>query len=623
MNLTDSNMTFAERKILAKGFSFVPTPNWPTWKIMESDYNTFARRIRLRLMAVAGMFGEYIEEIPKLRKRNPKWDPLESDDYYQCIGAQSVEKYISLTRKKLLRAYKSSTRLKYYHQTIEQNMSKIEYLTLINMKNKGWLIKRADKSASPILLSKDDYNKMIMAHLNNKLNYRELSTESADTHEAKCKELILTILKKAQTNKLKIESSLIKYMQKMTSCKDHKRPIFYGLIKIHKPPNMMIDQPRYPARPVAGVFQYITTGISKYISLTLENKVIKNIPEIINNSTDLIKIIEKYKITDKNTYICTFDVKSMYPNMSTKRTLDSLKKAAENHGKDLTSDELNLIIKLSEIVLNNLIVTFKDKNYLQILGTAMGTNCAPQLANLFGFVLEQDVMNKLKDMIPTLRIHIYVRYIDDIFMLVDSENTAELIRDKLSEVDPKITYTMECSKSSINFMDLKIYKGERYFIKGILDSQTYTKKTSCKLYPIPSSYHNPITVKGWITAEIQRHLRNCSSIDNYQIELLKFLWDLRNRGIFGKYITKIFKAFPYNRREEILWKNLISENKNKKKTIPYIYTCKYDACTKLIPICSILNLYWKILPTKINDDVNIVFKKGKNLRSVLIKSDSW
>ena len=48
-------------------------------------------------------------------------------------------------------------------------------------------------------------------------------------------------------------------------------------------------------------------------------------------------------------------------------------------------------------LLDNIFIRFGSKLYRQIVGIAMGTNCAPLVADLFLFCLERDFMLSLSD----------------------------------------------------------------------------------------------------------------------------------------------------------------------------------------------------------------------------------
>ena len=63
--------------------------------------------------------------------------------------------------------------------TQERNLSRIEHLMMGVLKDMDFLIKRADKSATPVIISRDDYIKCNMEHLDNLNHYKETSHAEA------------------------------------------------------------------------------------------------------------------------------------------------------------------------------------------------------------------------------------------------------------------------------------------------------------------------------------------------------------------------------------------------------------------------------------------------------------
>ena len=82
----------------------------------------------------------------------------------------------------------------------------------------------------------------------------------------------------------------------------------------------------------------------------------------------------------------SLDISAMYPSMTISRTLLYLNRVVKKFMSGLWSKELiALVLMLARVVLESLVVQLNGNYYLQIRGTAMGTNCAVQLANIFGF----------------------------------------------------------------------------------------------------------------------------------------------------------------------------------------------------------------------------------------------
>ena len=104
--------------------------------------------------------------------------------------------------------------------------------------------------------------------------------------------------------------------------------------------------------------------------------------------------------------LVTLDVCSLYTNISHSNGLSALKNKLSNNQTTL------MILQLNKFILEDNHFKFQDEHYPQIKGTAMSTPMAPQYANIFMAHLEERILEK-----STQKLTLYLRYIDDIFML--------------------------------------------------------------------------------------------------------------------------------------------------------------------------------------------------------------
>ena len=185
----------------------------------------------------------------------------------------------------------------------------------------------------------------------------------------------------------------------------------------------------------------------------------------------------------------SLDISSMYPNMSVSRTLRYLSCVLTKFMRKIwPRDMIGLVIMLTRVILETLVVEFDGNLYLQIRGTAMGTNCAPQLANIFGFWLEHLALGNAP---PGWILYLYC-YIEDVFLAVRNQEAARWVLNHLNGVTPMIVYSGEVSERSMAYLDLCISTGKNFLGTGVLETSTYCKPSSqMKYYPIPSSYHYP------------------------------------------------------------------------------------------------------------------------------------
>ena len=113
---------------------------------------------------------------------------------------------------------------------------------------------------------------------------------------------------------------------------------------------------------------------------------------------------------------------------------------------------------------------------------------AVAFANIFMSAVETEILNLSK----TKPLE-WKRYIDDIFSLWRTERKEidEFIA-LANRHHPSIKFTAEISDKEINFLDITVYKGERFHSQEILDIGTHFKHTETFQY----THSLPVTLKG-------------------------------------------------------------------------------------------------------------------------------
>ena len=92
-------------------------------------------------------------------------------------------------------------------------------------------------------------------------------------------------------------------------------------------------------------------------------------------------------------------------------------------------------------------------------------------ANIFMGELEQKLIVKGKP-----HILIWKWFIDDIFVIwTGSETDFVTYMEKINQIHTTIKFTYEKSKTELTFLDVTLYKGERFLENQILNIRTYIK----------------------------------------------------------------------------------------------------------------------------------------------------
>ena len=124
--------------------------------------------------------------------------------------------------------------------------------------------------------------------------------------------------------------------------------------------------------------------------------------------------------------------------------------------------------KLLELATLDSYFFFNGEIYKQIDGVAMGSPLGSTLANVFMCHMEK---KWLRDCPEIFKPVMYKRYVDDSFLLFNSDNHMNLFLNYLNSQHPNISFTSEVEKNCIlPFLDIKIQRNEQTFTTSIYGS---------------------------------------------------------------------------------------------------------------------------------------------------------
>ena len=137
----------------------------------------------------------------------------------------------------------------------------------------------------------------------------------------------------------------------------------------------------------------------------------------------------------------------LYPSIPHDAGLQVLyEKLEERTDKKIPSTDL---VEMAEFILKNNFFEFETKIIQQISGTAIGTKFAPPYACLFMDRIEKDFLDS-----EIVKPWLWLRYIDDIFFIwTEGEDKLEGFLNRLNNFHPNLKFTLEKSKSSVNFLE--------------------------------------------------------------------------------------------------------------------------------------------------------------------------
>ena len=225
----------------------------------------------------------------------------------------------------------------------------------------------------------------------------------------------------------------------------------------------------------------------------------------------------------------------------------------------------SFILELLDLVLKYNIFEFDGELFLQLIGTAMGTRAAPNVADIFMSYLDADIKKKAhkfaKDNVSPLVF--YKRFLDDILMIwLGSHEQLHCFFKEINTINSSIKFTIEHTKKesdldpdscpcpaqlSIPFLDTSLSVRN-----GRISSDLYRKKTDRCQYLLPSSCHPPHctdNIPYSLALRIQRICSDAGERDQRMSELREMLL---SRGYKRKLIDdNIEKALLVSRDEAI------------------------------------------------------------------------
>lgn len=454
-----------------------------------------------------------------------------------------------------------------FHDSDEAMITKIKKYCFENK----LIIQPADKNQGLTAMTKEWYIECIESMLNDKENY---TIQSPDLNSIR-----YTILSMLEQYKYRgpiagaCNRDLRGYYERRQSS-TYKLPYFQGLPKIHKTPITF--------RPIIPNVDWITTKLSQYMSKWL-TAIMKAYPWVILNSSDCLTTLgESQFFHSEKTLLITADVVSLYTNIDIREGIDTvcqlLSDNIDLYDDQIYPEDIPFFKDSLSIILDNNYFQFGNTTFRQIKGTAMGTNMAPAYANLFM------VAHELKWRKSPLFPKTYFRYLDDIFYIIEPEHH-EGFAALISNSTPSLKFTFNQSMDHAIFLDLTIFKGNRYATTFTLDHKTYQKETDKKLFILPTSFHPTNQKLSWLTGENIRHLRNNSDEASFTNIMKEFKISLREREYDAETIVK-YQKHRYHDRIRFLQRTVKRQCKSK-----FIYTPNTASRTVLENIIPKINKF--------------------------------
>lgn len=212
------------------------------------------------------------------------------------------------------------------------------------------------------------------------------------------------------------------------------------------------------------------------------------------------------------------------------------------------------IVSLLEFLLDNLHIKHLGKIFKQVIGIPMGSDCGPDLANLFLFAYEYKYVINLIDVGDTVNYHklrYIFRYIDDLLSLNDMGYFDSVFKDIYpSELVLNLT---NINSLSTNYLDMTLTISDKKF-----NSVLYDKRNdySFQVISLPNLKSNIPISAGYsvIYSQIVRYFKATNNIDNFNLSLYNLKCKMVKQNFSEHGISKQIRKFFNNNQYDIISK---------------------------------------------------------------------
>jgi hypothetical protein len=550
-----------ERLFLANGLRFICTPPSNHHHIFQSHYfddssrgwPRFRRALHNRLQHGGSSNDDYVSKfavqsrhdpehtLARLREQLTQHRPQELhllDEYCRSTFDQ-------LTRSAFLDHHMQLVRL----QRINYTPRDRDFIRRL-MTDASITIKPADKNLGMCLVDTTWYNAELHRMLTDRVTYKPFNNLDSNGRPLSLDRLqqnLFTELKIIGENgKRTLENwhpqladQALKFLHRAATPSSCKVPDIYLLIKVHKAAGLS-------GRPIVPSTHWLTTPASVLVDHLLQ-EILRDahITHLVKDTKSFVNELEGTHVSAADGVLVTADIATLYTNIDTELGLRLVRQFLSEQRIPLA--RIDLIMTLLSFVMKNSYLRFRDQIYHQVDGTAMGTACAPTYANIVVYMLEKSVLAEF-----AAQLHLYYRFLDDVFAYLDSGIAADFMR-RMNTLHPKLRFDFVVHPSEAAFLDLRIHKGSRFTSTGVFDLAVHQKKMNLYLYIPFRSFHTDAMKRSFIQTELMRYIRNSSDIADYNQLKHTFYRRLRDRGYPVTFLQPIFNSVFYADRSLFLW----------------------------------------------------------------------
>jgi hypothetical protein len=494
-NFSSRTLTEDEEFVLSKGLKFA----LPNRKLSQEKY----------LLCFEKMYKSLLEQ--------EYYNPEVTSDTQSCIPLKDALRHLAL-----------SSWDSYYKKKPGRILTDGEWKALRSLsKDKSIIIARPDKGNGVVIVDRKDYINKVERILSDVSKFQKVDVDPfkiSITTETKINNALRKLTKEDS------ESCLHESSYKEIYASGTAPGVLYGLPKVHKE--------NWPIRPILSACNTPTYDLAKFL-VPILNPITKN-NFTVSNVFPFINELTQFKA--QNTFMATFDVKSLFTQIPLNETIDICVNELFKYLDGSKEDEMDLLTvdykgkhsyftkkdfkKMLELASLDMHFIFNSTLYKQVDGVAMGSPLGPTLANAFMCYWEE---KWLSDCPTSFKPLMYRRYVDDIFLIFSSPEHHIPFLQYLNSQHPNIEFTCEIEQNcSLPFLDVRITRDQ-----SNLTTSLYRKPTFTGLLSKFSAFSPMLNKKNLVATLTYRAFKICSSFLNFhtEIEFLKNLFQINGYPI--------------------------------------------------------------------------------------------
>lgn len=492
---------------LAVNHKFILHPK-PQVHDVDNAKDKFVRTVRIRWQFRNTASKE--DYIPKFHVQNPFWEPQLASPAIE-FGLEEATKVIDA---QVGQALSSIALMTPRHGNMNWTRAR-EFLI-----DNQLLVKLTDKNLGVAVFPANWYHTEVMKMLQDGDTYVRVS--NLDTNK------ILQSLDRL-LDKWELPRNMDKFIRHKTQS---SIPNFHAIPKVHKTP--------WTLRPIVPSHSWVTSRVSEVVD-HLCRPILAKLPWVVNSTKQVINNFRKIKTdSDEEIWICTGDVAAFYTNIDSKQSAKVTRGAFQLYCPESKIDG-TVIAQMIRFIMENNYFEFSGEHWKQEGGLAMGTSCAPVLANIYAGFYERKLRVTRQS-----GVLLYNRYIDDILCIF--QGTRKELIDYLQTIElGPLTINWSYSRTKKEFLDIEIMRIRD--TNGFhLDTRLFKKAMNKHLYIPWSSAHPSHVKKGFVKAELIRFAMVSSKVEYFAEARAQFYGNLRRRGYPPQTLEDWFKQVSYGKR---------------------------------------------------------------------------